>query len=94
MFEYREVDVLRDPKLLLSLKGQYKTEINSGVLLVLDENCTTISFEELQQGKAFIGESVLINTLAQLASPAKNVYWLIAAVQFAMPDEPVNIFCW
>lgn len=76
LFEYREVDVLRDPKLFLSLKGQYKTEITSGVLLVLDENCTTISFEDLQQGKSFIGESVLINTLAQLASPAKNVYWI------------------
>ncbi len=77
LFEYREVDVLRDPKLLLSLRGQYKTEITSGVLLALAEDCAAIPFEELEQDKVFIGESVLINTLAQLASPAKNIYWII-----------------
>lgn len=76
MFQYREVDVLREPKLFLSLKGQYKTEITTGILLTLSENSTVVTFDELKQGKIFIGESVLINMLAQLASPAKNIYWI------------------
>ena len=76
MFEYCEVDVLRDPKLFLSLRGQYKAEITSGVLLALSGDSTVISFEELEQGKVFVGEPVLINALAQLASPAKNIYWI------------------
>jgi hypothetical protein len=75
-FEYQEVDVLKDPKLYLSLKGKYKIDINSGILLVLSEDCTTITLEELMQNKLFVGEAVIINALAQLASPVKNFYWL------------------
>ena len=74
-FEYQEVDVLKDPKLYLSLKGKYKIDINSGILLVLSEDCTTITLQELMQNKLFVGESVIINALAQLASPVKNFYW-------------------
>lgn len=76
LFEYHEVDILKDPKTFLSLKGQYETEITSGVLLVLSEDSTVISFDELMQDKSFIGESALVNALANLASPAKNIYWI------------------
>lgn len=76
-FEYQEVDILRNPKLFLSLREQYKTDINSGILLVLSEDNTSIAFNELEHHKTFIGEFALINALAQLASPAKNIYWIV-----------------
>ena len=76
-FEYQEVDVLRNPKLFLSLREQYKTDISSGILLVLSEENTSIAFSELEHNKSFVGESALIRSLAQLASPAKNIYWIV-----------------